>query len=35
VCLNWIVHRRADLQAMGTVQATLTGKDGVSTANVA
>jgi RimJ/RimL family protein N-acetyltransferase len=35
VWLNWIVRRRSDAQAMGTVQATLTMSDGESTANVA
>ena len=33
--LNWVVRRRSDAQAMGTVQATLTMGDGESTANVA
>jgi RimJ/RimL family protein N-acetyltransferase len=35
VWLNWIVRRRSDAQAMGTVQATLTMSDGESTADVA
>jgi RimJ/RimL family protein N-acetyltransferase len=35
VWLNWIVRRRSDAQAMGTVQATLTMRDCESTANVA
>jgi RimJ/RimL family protein N-acetyltransferase len=35
VWLNWIVRRRSDAQAMGTVQATLTRRDGESTVNVA
>ena len=33
--LNWIVRRRSDAQPVGTVQATLTVKDGEPTANVA
>ena len=32
---NWIVRRRADSQALGTVQATLTVRDGRHTAHVA
>jgi RimJ/RimL family protein N-acetyltransferase len=35
VWLNWIVRRRSDAQPIGTVQATLTSRDGQSTANVA
>jgi RimJ/RimL family protein N-acetyltransferase len=35
VWLNWIVRRRSDAQALGTVQATITMRDGESTANVA
>ena len=35
VWLNWIVRRRSDAQPIGTVQATLTARDGHSTANVA
>ena len=35
VWLNWIVRRRADAQPMGTLQATVTMRDGESTANVA
>jgi RimJ/RimL family protein N-acetyltransferase len=35
VWLNWIVRRRSDAQPIGTVQATLTTKDGQSIANVA
>ncbi len=35
VWLNWIVRRRSDMQPIGTVQATLTTRDGRSTANVA
>jgi RimJ/RimL family protein N-acetyltransferase len=35
VWLNWIVRRRADKQAVGTVQATVTTTDGEPTANVA
>jgi RimJ/RimL family protein N-acetyltransferase len=35
VWLNWIVRRRSDTQPIGTVQATLTTRDGQSTANVA
>jgi RimJ/RimL family protein N-acetyltransferase len=33
--LNWIVRRREDGQAVGTVQATLTSRDGRCTAHVA
>jgi RimJ/RimL family protein N-acetyltransferase len=33
--LNWIVRRRSDSQPVGTVQATVTTRDGRSTANVA
>jgi RimJ/RimL family protein N-acetyltransferase len=33
--LNWIVRRRSDAQPIGTVQATLTMKDGESTAAIA
>lgn len=33
--LNWIVRRRADSQAIGTVQATITARDGRRTAHVA
>ena len=33
--LNWIVRRRSDAQPIGTVQATLTTKDGTSVAVVA
>jgi RimJ/RimL family protein N-acetyltransferase len=33
--LNWIVRRRSDAQPIGTVQATITTKDGQSTATVA
>jgi hypothetical protein len=35
VWLNWIVRRRSDTQPIGTVQATLTTRDGQSTATVA
>jgi RimJ/RimL family protein N-acetyltransferase len=35
VWLNWIVRRRSDTQAIGTVQATLTTRNGQSTATVA
>jgi len=35
VWLNWVVRRRSDAQPMGTVQATLTLRDGESAANVA
>jgi RimJ/RimL family protein N-acetyltransferase len=33
--LNWVVRRRSDAQPMGTLQATLTMRNGESTANVA
>jgi RimJ/RimL family protein N-acetyltransferase len=35
VWLNWVVRLRSDAQPIGTVQATLTLRDGESTANVA
>ncbi len=35
VWLNWIVRRRSDTQPVGTVQATLTTRDGRSTASLA
>jgi RimJ/RimL family protein N-acetyltransferase len=35
VWLNWIVRRRSDTQPISTVQATLTSRDGQSTATVA
>jgi RimJ/RimL family protein N-acetyltransferase len=35
VWLNWVVRRRSDAQPMGTVQATITTRDGKSTASVA
>jgi len=35
VWLNWVVRRRSDTQPIGTIQATLTSRDGQSTANVA
>jgi RimJ/RimL family protein N-acetyltransferase len=35
VWLNWIVRRRADAQPVGTVQATVTSRDGRRCANVA
>jgi RimJ/RimL family protein N-acetyltransferase len=35
VWLNWVVRRRADSQAIGTVQATLTTREGWRTAHVA
>jgi RimJ/RimL family protein N-acetyltransferase len=35
VWLNWIVRRRSDAQPIGTVQATLTTRNGQSTATVA
>jgi RimJ/RimL family protein N-acetyltransferase len=35
VWLNWIVRRRSDAQAVGTVQATLTSHDGRWTAHIA
>jgi RimJ/RimL family protein N-acetyltransferase len=35
VWLNWIVRRRSDTQPIGTVQATLTTRDGQSTATAA
>jgi RimJ/RimL family protein N-acetyltransferase len=35
VWLNWVIRRRSDTQPIGTVQATLTSRDGQSTANVA
>jgi RimJ/RimL family protein N-acetyltransferase len=35
VWLNWIVRRRSDRRAIGTVQATVTTTEGQSTANVA
>jgi RimJ/RimL family protein N-acetyltransferase len=33
--LNWVVRRRSDAQPIGTVQATVTMRDGEATANVA
>ncbi len=35
VWLNWIVRRRSDAQPIGTMQATLTMRDGEATANIA